>query len=267
MLCPPPAPRSKRCTWAANVLIKLLALISGYQGSRPAWTTQSAGRVRNIYLFFIFLKTMCDRCRWCLIWSARFEQSFAQSMRGERNDSNCLSRLFWGQTINPVSFNQQIKNELATLFSNRRGFHNRSGLLLDAQKKEKKKEAIYPKRCVRSCLMCVLRATRRQRPTVCVRACLLPCRWPKFPSCSQVEAIHPDCAIISQHLRAREVCSQTRRSEAQNQSDHSGAFMRGAAVSAAALCFWEAHCERFLIDRNVGSTKEKRKKKRSKKQM
>uniref|UniRef100_A0A3Q3MMQ0 Growth hormone releasing hormone receptor a n=1 Tax=Mastacembelus armatus TaxID=205130 RepID=A0A3Q3MMQ0_9TELE len=36
------------------------------------------------------------------------------------------------------------------------------------------------------------------------------------------EAIHPDCAIISQHLRAREICSQTRRSEAQNQSDRSG---------------------------------------------
>ncbi|KAI9544513.1 hypothetical protein NQZ68_001386 [Dissostichus eleginoides] len=42
------------------------------------------------------------------------------------------------------------------------------------------------------------------------------------------EAIHPDCAIISQHLRAREVCSQTRRSEAQNQinqSDQSGGFV------------------------------------------
>uniref|UniRef100_A0A3P9DBR6 Growth hormone releasing hormone receptor a n=1 Tax=Maylandia zebra TaxID=106582 RepID=A0A3P9DBR6_9CICH len=38
----------------------------------------------------------------------------------------------------------------------------------------------------------------------------------------QAEAIHPDCAIISQHLRAREICSQTRRSEAQNQTDHSG---------------------------------------------
>ncbi|XP_033959581.1 vasoactive intestinal polypeptide receptor 1-like [Pseudochaenichthys georgianus] len=35
------------------------------------------------------------------------------------------------------------------------------------------------------------------------------------------EAIHPDCAIISQHLKAREVCSQTRRSEAQNQSNQS----------------------------------------------
>uniref|UniRef100_A0A3Q2TR85 Growth hormone releasing hormone receptor a n=1 Tax=Fundulus heteroclitus TaxID=8078 RepID=A0A3Q2TR85_FUNHE len=37
-----------------------------------------------------------------------------------------------------------------------------------------------------------------------------------------LHAIHPDCAIISQHLRAREICSQTRRSEAQNRSDHSG---------------------------------------------
>ncbi|XP_072219977.1 vasoactive intestinal polypeptide receptor 1-like [Leuresthes tenuis] len=36
------------------------------------------------------------------------------------------------------------------------------------------------------------------------------------------EAIHPDCAIISQHLRAREICSQTRRSEAQNQTEQSG---------------------------------------------
>ncbi|KAM8849157.1 pituitary adenylate cyclase-activating polypeptide type I receptor-like isoform 2-T3 [Spinachia spinachia] len=36
------------------------------------------------------------------------------------------------------------------------------------------------------------------------------------------EAIHPDCAIISQHLRAREVCRQTRRSEAHNQSAPSG---------------------------------------------
>ncbi|XP_013884355.1 pituitary adenylate cyclase-activating polypeptide type I receptor [Austrofundulus limnaeus] len=42
------------------------------------------------------------------------------------------------------------------------------------------------------------------------------------------DAIHPDCAIISQHLRAQEVCSQARRSEAQNQnqnqnqSHHSG---------------------------------------------
>uniref|UniRef100_A0A669E737 Growth hormone releasing hormone receptor a n=1 Tax=Oreochromis niloticus TaxID=8128 RepID=A0A669E737_ORENI len=37
-----------------------------------------------------------------------------------------------------------------------------------------------------------------------------------------LSSIHPDCAIISQHLRAREICSQTRRSEAQNQTDHSG---------------------------------------------
>lgn len=44
-------------------------------------------------------------------------------------------------------------------------------------------------------------------------------------SCFQARAIHPDCAIISQHLRTREICSQTRRSEAQNQSDHSGGFV------------------------------------------
>ncbi|XP_028986812.1 growth hormone releasing hormone receptor a isoform X1 [Betta splendens] len=36
------------------------------------------------------------------------------------------------------------------------------------------------------------------------------------------QAIHPDCAIIAQHHRARELCSLTRRSEAQNQSDRSG---------------------------------------------
>ncbi|XP_076018439.1 growth hormone releasing hormone receptor a [Genypterus blacodes] len=39
---------------------------------------------------------------------------------------------------------------------------------------------------------------------------------------STAEAIHPDCAIISQHLRARETCRQTRRSEAHNSTDHSG---------------------------------------------
>ncbi|KAG7525351.1 pituitary adenylate cyclase-activating polypeptide type I receptor-like [Solea senegalensis] len=36
------------------------------------------------------------------------------------------------------------------------------------------------------------------------------------------EGIHPDCAIIHQHLRARDICSQTRRSEAQNQTEQSG---------------------------------------------
>ncbi|XP_059200824.1 pituitary adenylate cyclase-activating polypeptide type I receptor-like [Centropristis striata] len=36
------------------------------------------------------------------------------------------------------------------------------------------------------------------------------------------EAIHPDCAIIAEHRRAQEVCSQTRRSEARNQSELSG---------------------------------------------
>ncbi|XP_034039725.1 growth hormone releasing hormone receptor a [Thalassophryne amazonica] len=37
-----------------------------------------------------------------------------------------------------------------------------------------------------------------------------------------VEVIHPDCSIISQHLRAQEICSQTRRSEAQNQTNQRG---------------------------------------------
>ncbi|KAM6948400.1 growth hormone releasing hormone receptor a [Aplochiton taeniatus] len=36
------------------------------------------------------------------------------------------------------------------------------------------------------------------------------------------EAIHPDCAIISQHLKAQQLCIQTRRSEARNHSAHSG---------------------------------------------
>ncbi|XP_041660105.1 vasoactive intestinal polypeptide receptor 1-like [Cheilinus undulatus] len=35
-------------------------------------------------------------------------------------------------------------------------------------------------------------------------------------------AIHPDCAIVSQHQRAREACSQMSRSEAQNQTEQSG---------------------------------------------
>ncbi|XP_062285330.1 pituitary adenylate cyclase-activating polypeptide type I receptor-like [Scomber scombrus] len=36
------------------------------------------------------------------------------------------------------------------------------------------------------------------------------------------EAMHPDCAIVALHLRAREICSQTRSSEEQNQTDQSG---------------------------------------------
>lgn len=56
----------------------------------------------------------------------------------------------------------------------------------------------------------------------------------------QAEAIHPDCAIISEHLRAQEMCSQTRRSEAQNQTDHSGEFMCGSGgdgdADGAGLC-------------------------------
>lgn len=49
----------------------------------------------------------------------------------------------------------------------------------------------------------------------------------------QVEAIHPDCAIISEHLRAREMCSETRRSERQNQTNHSGEFTCDAAPCRA----------------------------------
>lgn len=54
----------------------------------------------------------------------------------------------------------------------------------------------------------------------------------------QAEAIHPDCAIISEHLRAREVCSQTRRSEAQNQTERSGGFKCDAAAHRHTLCLW-----------------------------
>lgn len=84
----------------------------------------------------------------------------------------------------------------------------------------------------------------------------------------QAEAIHPDCAIISQHLRAREICTQTRRSEAQNQTDHSGGFAR-VCVCDAAFCFCKhanisrdkqetlAHWERILIDWNVSWTKKR----------
>lgn len=85
----------------------------------------------------------------------------------------------------------------------------------------------------------------------------------------QAEAIHPDCAIISQHLRAREICSQTRRSEAQNQTDHSGGFARACVWVCEAFCFCKhanisrdkqetlAHWERILIDWNVGWTKKR----------
>lgn len=45
----------------------------------------------------------------------------------------------------------------------------------------------------------------------------------------QAQAIHPDCAIISAHLRAQEMCSQTRGGEAQNQTDQSGGFDVAAA--------------------------------------
>ncbi|XP_026802156.1 growth hormone releasing hormone receptor a [Pangasianodon hypophthalmus] len=37
-----------------------------------------------------------------------------------------------------------------------------------------------------------------------------------------VEAIHPDCAIISQHMRAQELCSQTKKKESKNQTEPQG---------------------------------------------
>ncbi|XP_060761414.1 growth hormone releasing hormone receptor a [Neoarius graeffei] len=38
----------------------------------------------------------------------------------------------------------------------------------------------------------------------------------------QVEAIHPDCAIISQHMKAQELCSQTKKKESKNQTEPLG---------------------------------------------
>ncbi|XP_058274341.1 growth hormone releasing hormone receptor a isoform X1 [Hemibagrus wyckioides] len=38
----------------------------------------------------------------------------------------------------------------------------------------------------------------------------------------QVEAIHPDCAIISQHMKAQELCSQIKRKESKNQTEAQG---------------------------------------------
>uniref|UniRef100_A0A667YW02 Growth hormone releasing hormone receptor a n=1 Tax=Myripristis murdjan TaxID=586833 RepID=A0A667YW02_9TELE len=43
-----------------------------------------------------------------------------------------------------------------------------------------------------------------------------------FVSYFQAEAIHPDCAIISQHLRSLEICSLIRTREAENQTGHTG---------------------------------------------
>ncbi|XP_017350694.2 growth hormone releasing hormone receptor a [Ictalurus punctatus] len=38
----------------------------------------------------------------------------------------------------------------------------------------------------------------------------------------QVEAIHPVCAIISQHMKAQELCSQTKKEESKNQTEQQG---------------------------------------------
>ncbi|XP_061694897.1 growth hormone releasing hormone receptor a isoform X3 [Syngnathoides biaculeatus] len=45
-----------------------------------------------------------------------------------------------------------------------------------------------------------------------------------------MEAIHPDCAIIAQHLRARETCSQARRREVQNQTARGGSVYRNCTA-------------------------------------
>nr|XP_057929000.1 growth hormone releasing hormone receptor a isoform X2 [Doryrhamphus excisus] len=55
---------------------------------------------------------------------------------------------------------------------------------------------------------------------VLTRATVPLCRFIKVMN--ETEAIHPDCAIIAQHLRARESCSLARRREVQNQTENSG---------------------------------------------
>ncbi|XP_054622537.1 pituitary adenylate cyclase-activating polypeptide type I receptor-like isoform X6 [Dunckerocampus dactyliophorus] len=46
----------------------------------------------------------------------------------------------------------------------------------------------------------------------------------------KTEAIHPDCAIIAQHLRARETCRLARTREVQNQTEHSGYVYRNCTA-------------------------------------
>lgn len=62
-----------------------------------------------------------------------------------------------------------------------------------------------------------------------------PVRTTKVVPYFQAEGIHPDCAIISEHLRAREACKQTRRSETQSQGNHSGGSLRDASDAACTL--------------------------------
>ncbi|XP_072566662.1 pituitary adenylate cyclase-activating polypeptide type I receptor-like isoform X2 [Paramormyrops kingsleyae] len=50
----------------------------------------------------------------------------------------------------------------------------------------------------------------------------LCCLWVQHTSWKLVDAIHPDCAIISQLAKAQEQCLQTQRQEAQNQTMRSG---------------------------------------------
>lgn len=62
-----------------------------------------------------------------------------------------------------------------------------------------------------------------------------PVRTTKVVPYFQAEGIHPDCAIILEHLRARETCMQTRRSETQSQANHSGGSLCDASDAACTL--------------------------------
>jgi len=90
---------------------------------------------------------------------------------------------------------------------------------------------------------------RRNAPACAACVCIITDNL--VASYFQGEAIHPDCAIISQHLRAREICSQTRRSEAQNQTEQSGGFVSLCVMLLC--CFltqtltWRDHQERSRV--------------------
>ncbi|KAM4629868.1 vasoactive intestinal polypeptide receptor 1 [Polymixia lowei] len=48
------------------------------------------------------------------------------------------------------------------------------------------------------------------------------CLWLQLAVWKTTEAIHPDCALVVQHMRAQETCIQTRRLEARNRSTRTG---------------------------------------------
>ncbi|KAG5849811.1 hypothetical protein ANANG_G00075660 [Anguilla anguilla] len=53
---------------------------------------------------------------------------------------------------------------------------------------------------------------------------------------SQTDAIHPDCAIISQHIKAQEQCLQIRREEARNRTGRKGCRTEWDEIR----CWWRA---------------------------